>query len=131
TTSRRSPEALRMAVKRRYGHGRHVAWCDAADGPNPYAGLLAWADRIVCSPDSVNMITEACATSAPVFVFEPKRVEGGPRRFLDSLLARRRIRAMDDTLASFDAPPLRETARVARDIAARLQPMLNRPAGSG
>ena len=35
-----------------------------------FALLLAWADRIVCSPDSVNMITEACATRAPVFVFD-------------------------------------------------------------
>src|SRR6185312_10361763 len=97
-----------------------IVWRGDADGPNPYAGLLAWADRIVCSPDSVNMISEACATRAPVFVFDPARVHGRPRRFLDALLANGRIRAMDDTLAPFDVEPLRETARVAAEIHKRL-----------
>src|SRR3546814_5432645 len=89
-------------------------------GPNPYPGLLAWADRIVCSADAVNMVSEACATRAPVFVFEPGRVTGRPRRFLDALLARGRIRAMDATLAAFDVEPLRETERVAAEIRGRL-----------
>ena len=82
--------------------------------------MLGWADRIVCSPDSVNMITEACATDAPVYVFDPDRVRGRPRRFLDALLAHGRIRAMDTTLASFDAEPLRESARAAAMVAERL-----------
>src|SRR3546814_14692136 len=97
-----------------------LAWRDDGDGPNPYPGLLAWADRIVCSADSVNMVSEACATRAPVFVFEPGRVTGRPRRFLDALLARGRIRAMDATLAAFDVEPLRETERVAAEIRGRL-----------
>ena len=97
-----------------------MVWRSGKDGPNPYAGLLAWADRIVCSPDSVNMVTEACATHAPVYVFDPDRVRGRPRRFLDALLARGRIRAMDTTLASFDVQPLRESARAAAMVAERL-----------
>ena len=66
------------------------------------------------------MLSEACATRASVFVFEPTRVHGRPRAFLDSLLARGRVRAMDDVLQSFDAEPLRETARVAATIKERL-----------
>lgn len=120
TTSRRTSSEVRDAVRRRYGTAPHLAWCGPEDGPNPYPGLLAWADRIVCSADSVNMVSEACATHAPVFVFEPGDVQGGPRRFLDALLAQRRIRTMDDTLAPFAATPLRETARVAADIRSML-----------
>jgi uncharacterized protein len=120
TTSRRSSAALRQALKRRYGAAPHLAWTGPADGDNPYAGLLAWADRIVCSPDSVNMVSEACATRAPVFVFEPGGARGGPRRFLDALLASGRIRALDDVLAPFAVAPLRESARVAGEIRARL-----------
>src|SRR3546814_15641882 len=78
--------------------------------------LLAWADRIVCSADSVNLVSEACATRAPVFVFEPGRVTGRPRRSLDDLLAHGRIRAMDAKLAAFAVQPLRETARVRDEI---------------
>ncbi|HJR72819.1 MAG TPA: mitochondrial fission ELM1 family protein, partial [Luteimonas sp.] len=120
TTSRRTPAELRDALRHRYGETPGVVWRGPEDGENPYPGLLAWADRIVCSPDSVNMISEACATAAPVFVFDPARVSGRPRRFIDALLQRGRIRAMDATLAPFDAEPLRETARVAAELRARL-----------
>jgi len=120
TASRRTPADLRRALRHRYDETPGVAWRGPEDGENPYPGLLAWADRIVCSPDSVNMISEACATAAPVFVFDPARVGGRPRRFLDALLQRGRIRAMDAALAPFDAAPLRETARVASEVKARL-----------
>jgi mitochondrial fission protein ELM1 len=122
TTSRRTPKELRDVLRHRYDGTPGVVWRDDSDGPNPYSGLLAWADRIVCSPDSVNMISEACATRAPVFVFDPQRVQGRPRAFLDALLARGRIRTMDARLDAFDVEPLRETARVAADVCARLTP---------
>jgi len=120
TASRRTPTDVRQALRDRYHGVAGLAWCDEADGPNPYPGLLAWADRIVCTPDSVNMVSEACATPAPVFVFEPGRVHGRPRHFLDALLASGRIRALDATLAPFDVEPLHETARVAAEIRQRL-----------
>lgn len=120
TTSRRTDPELVTALAHRYDGTPGVVWRGPDDGPNPYAGLLAWADRIVCSPDSVNMISEACATRVPVFVFDPARVRGRPRAFLDTLLARGRIRAMDATLAPFDAVPLRECARVAEALRIRL-----------
>lgn len=120
TTSRRTPADLRAALRHRYDETPGVVWRGPEDGENPYPGLLAWADRIVCSPDSVNMISEACATSAPVFVFDPGRVTGRPRRFLEALLQRGRIRAMDAALAPFAAEPLRETTRVAAEVRRRL-----------
>lgn len=119
-TSRRTPADLIAALRHRYVETPGVVWCGDGDGPNPYDGLLGWADRIVCSPDSVNMVSEACATQAPVFVFDPARVSGRPRRFLDSLLVRGRIRAMDTQLAPFEAEPLRETARLAELVRERL-----------
>lgn len=120
TTSRRTDPELIAALAHRYDDTPGVVWRGTEDGPNPYPGLLAWADRIVCSPDSVNMMSEACATRVPVFVFDPGRVRGRPRAFVDALLARGRIRAMDATLAPFDVEPLRETARVAALVAERL-----------
>ncbi|MEO8366469.1 MAG: mitochondrial fission ELM1 family protein [Pseudoxanthomonas sp.] len=120
TTSRRTPADLVGALRHRYVETPGLTWCGEADGANPYAGLLAWADRIVCSPDSVNMISEACATRVPVHVFDPSRVSGRPRRFLDALLQSGRIRAMDTALASFPVQPLRETARVAAIVRERL-----------
>lgn len=120
TTSRRTPRPVIDALRLRHARLPGLAWCGEGDRPNPYAGLLGWADRIVCTPDSVNMISEACATRAPVYVFDPARVSGRPARFIDSLRRRGRIRAMDATLAPFKVRPLRETARVAAQVRERL-----------
>ena len=120
TTSRRTPMDVVAALRKRYVDTPNVVWCGDADGINPYPGMLAWADRIVATPDSVNMLSEACATDVPVFVFDPDRVGGRPRRFLDALLARGRASRMDTTLASFPVEPLRETARVAALVKQRL-----------
>ena len=120
TASRRTPRELRAALRQRYATTPGFTWLGPADGANPYAGMLAWADRIVCSPDSVNMISEACATDVPVHVFDPARARSRLRAFLDDLLACGRIRALDARLAPFDVEPLRETARIARDVCERL-----------
>lgn len=120
--SGRTPRAWAPVLRARYRDGPHRVWMDAGDGENFYPGALAWADRIVASPDSVNMISEACATDRPVFVAEPERATGRVRRFLRSLQERDRIRAQDRDGASFEATPLRETQRVAAQLRARLIP---------
>ena len=120
TTSRRTPAALAALVRQRFADTPGLVWCGPADGDNPYSGLLAWANRIVCTPDSINLLSEACATRAPVFVFDPACARGRPRRFLDALSARGRIREVDRMLAPFVAEPLRETARIAGEVRARL-----------
>ncbi|MET0329677.1 MAG: mitochondrial fission ELM1 family protein [Luteimonas sp.] len=120
TASRRTAPAVREAMRARYAGRAALAWIDERDGPNPYAGMLGWADRIVCSADSVNMLSEACATRVPVFVFAPGAIDGAPQRFVDGLIATGRVRAFDDALPAFDVVPLRETARIAAEVRTRL-----------
>ena len=97
-----------------------VRWRDTGDGANPYAGLLAYADRLLCTPDSVNMLSEAAATWAPLYLWSPATIVGRPRHFIDTLLASGRARAWDGAPQSFDVQPLRETARIARAVRERL-----------
>jgi mitochondrial fission protein ELM1 len=120
--SRRTPPRWRDALARIPANQPGLRWRDDRDGANPYAGLLGHAGRIVCTPDSVNMLSEAAATLAPVFAWMPQEVTGRPRRFLDALLARRRIQALDEacSMPVFDIQPLRETSRVAAAIRRRL-----------
>lgn len=120
--SRRTDPRIAARARRYWAELPGLRWLDAGDGPNPYAGVMAWADRFVLSPDSVNMISEACATPRPVFVAEPERAGGRVRRFLDALLARGRIRAQDAQLADYAVEPLRETARIAAELR-RLLPL--------
>ena len=118
--SRRTPTQWREALTNHDHALPGICWRDDRDGPNPYAALLAHADRIACTPDSVNMLSEAAATLAPVFVWSTGIVRGRLRMFLDALLASRRVRELDDDLAPFAAEPLRETARVAAEVQRRL-----------
>lgn len=118
--SGRTPRAWASLLRERYGQDGHRVWMEASDGENPFAGALAWAERIVVSPDSVNMVSEACATGLPVFVAEPGRASGRVRDFLDALSARGSIRAQDRFNRPFEAVPLRETARVAALVRERL-----------
>ncbi len=121
SASRRTPARFRARLRERCAGRAALSWLDAGDGENPYPGLLAWADRIVCTPDSVNMLSEAAATRAPVFVADPGIAQGRLRAFLEALSARGRIRPLDGAMARFAVEPLRETARVAAEVRRRLE----------
>ena len=120
TASRRTPDGWRNALRNAVAQGPGVCWIDSSDGDNPYPGLLGWADRIVASADSVNMLSEACATFAPVFVLGGERLAGRPRGLLERLRALGRVRDVDAELEPFAVEPLRETARVADIVRERL-----------
>ncbi|RMD80397.1 MAG: hypothetical protein D6809_01285, partial [Gammaproteobacteria bacterium] len=78
TPSRRTPpEALAALLGPLQGLPH---WCWEGEGENPYFGLLAWADAILVTEDSVCMVCEACATGRPVYVLG---LEGRGRKFED------------------------------------------------
>lgn len=121
SSSRRTPAWLRDAARKELAGLPGVQWHGAADGPNPYAGFLAAADRIVVTPDSVNLLSEACATRVPVWIHQPLPLAGKIGGFVAQLRKRGRVRVLgDDAFVVSDIEPLRETARIAADIRARL-----------
>jgi uncharacterized protein len=120
STSRRTPPAVAAALRAAFAGVAGVVWCGEHDGPNPYPGLLGWAERIVCTPDSVNLLSEACATRVPVTLAMPASAQGRARDFHAALRARGRLsEAMPDG-GGAACPPLRETARIAAQVRARL-----------
>jgi hypothetical protein len=66
--SRRTPAPLIAAIEAAFAGDPGVfVWDRQSD--NPYLGVLALADRLVVTSDSVSMISEALATGHPVDVF--------------------------------------------------------------
>ena len=116
--SRRTPEWLATAARADLRGIAGVRWFAAGDGENPYAGLLGWAERIVVSPDSVNMISEAIATPAQVAIASPQCARGRHAQFLQSLVQRGRIRPLDRDDLDADATPVIELPRVAAAVRA-------------
>ncbi len=120
--SRRTPPAIADVARERCTEMPGLFWLDDGDGANFYPGALGWADRIIVSPDSVNMISEACATRAPVFVAEPDRATGRVRRFIAGLEQRGRIHAQTRAPGQWVAvQPLRELPRIADAVCQRLR----------
>jgi mitochondrial fission protein ELM1 len=127
--SRRTPAALFEQVQRALDRLPGLTWRGGNDGINPYPGVLAWADRLVVTPDSVNMLSEACATGRPVHTFITRPLTGKLARFHEALRARGLLHPIDAE-TSDRQPPLRETAAIAAAVCERLD-MASNDAGSG
>lgn len=134
TGSRRTPDWLERSARQWFDRRPGRVWFNDADGDNPYRGFLAWADRIVVSPDSTNLISEACATRAPVFIADdlgPRRAIAGRHGWLlRALIEAGRIRPLKPGADSWPIEPLRELPRVAaevREILKRAAPESARP----
>ena len=117
TVSRRTPSTVIDLLRAQLRDVPGLLW--DGHGDNPYPGLLACADTLVCTPDSVNMLSEACATHAVVEVM-PFRASGRIALFLDRLRVLHRIRDPGST-ANTEVTPLRETARIAELLQAWLE----------
>jgi len=85
-------------------------------GDNPYYGMLALADFIIVTCDSVNMASEACTTGKPVYVIDLPGGSDKFRRFHQSLRDDGLARAFADKLEAYSYPPLNDVQLVADRI---------------
>lgn len=107
--SRRTPSAWRKRIESFLPRlGSHRLWRDTGDGPNPYPQWLASADRIVVTPDSVNMLSEACATGTPVLTHAPRGVHGRLGDLHRALRDSGRLRPLKLNWQPWTYTPLRE-----------------------
>jgi mitochondrial fission protein ELM1 len=114
-TGRPAEEAMAAALA---GHPHRLfRWGDAP--PNPYAGFLAWADQVVVTGDSVSMLSEALATSGPVFIADPGGLGPRHKRLAESLIAAGQARDLAAAPAPFARAALDESGRIAAEIRRR------------
>lgn len=112
--SRRTPEALDRAVAAVFA--KHGGWWWDGSGDNPYVALLANADAIVATADSVNMIGEAVTTGSPVLVFQPSGGHGKIAKFLEGLKAHGAVHHFAGRLEGERYQPLDATDEIAAAI---------------
>ncbi len=119
--SPRTPPAWFATLREALAGQTGLYWQDARHGANPYAGVLGWADRLVVTPDSVNMLSEAAATGVPVHVPDAPGLPARLARFHAGLREHGVLFGLDDTRTA-PAVPLRETAAIAAQVRDRLGP---------
>jgi mitochondrial fission protein ELM1 len=122
TPSRRTPPALTDAVRRGLEQvdAKRVFLWDGA-GENPYGQMLAHADAVLVTGDSVNMVGEAVSTGAPVYVFAPS---GGGRRidaFIGALEQKGAVRQFAGRIERFAYEAIDSSTEIARAIVERFE----------
>ena len=115
TASRRTgveaTAALRQALKDTPGE----FWDGSGD--NPYFAYLGVADTIIVTGDSVNMVSEACATGKPVKVIHlPSKRHTKFDIFHQDMEKIGATRPFDGSIERWDYSPLDETGRVAEAV---------------
>ncbi|OYU49947.1 MAG: nucleoside-diphosphate sugar epimerase [Rhizobiales bacterium PAR1] len=123
TASRRTPPELLEAARTRIESAGGWFW--DGTGENPYRALLANAESLVVTAESVNMVGEALATGKPVHLFRPG---GGSRKidqFLRGLEEKGVLRPFSGALERYSYAPMDATPEIAITLARRLMTFRN------
>ncbi|MEJ0063505.1 MAG: mitochondrial fission ELM1 family protein [Alphaproteobacteria bacterium] len=119
TPSRRTGEANMAVLQAALHDVPNFVW--DGTGPNPYYGMLALADYVIVTCDSVNMVSEACSTGKPVYVID---LPGGSEkfnRFHQAIRDDGLARPFKGVLEPFSYQPLNDMELVAARVRQMLQ----------
>ncbi|MDE2028584.1 MAG: mitochondrial fission ELM1 family protein, partial [Candidatus Omnitrophica bacterium] len=90
-------------------------------GENPYFGLLGLGDAIVVTSDSVSMISEACSSGKPVYIYELPNAGKRHKIFLESFIRQGLVRLFKGSIEPWEATALNETQKAVDFIRLRLK----------
>lgn len=119
TPSRRTPPGVVDRLQTALAPFPHFFW--NGSGENPYLALLALADHLLVTGDSVSMLSEAASTGKPVYRID---LPGNPGKFAlfhQRLETLRLVRPFTGVLSEAVPPPFDETGRAATAVAALLR----------
>jgi mitochondrial fission protein ELM1 len=118
TTSRRTPEALKKAIAE-----VATAPCffyqpgDAVE--NPYRDIMAAADHLIVTGDSVAMCSEAASSGKPTWIAEPVSWKKSKiSKFLQALYEKKHARPLAEfsLQARLEVPALDDAGKIAREL---------------
>jgi hypothetical protein len=115
SVSRRTPAGVATALRAALEGAQCFLWDGTGD--NPYFSMLANADHLIVTADSVNMVGEAAATGAPVHVFAPSGGHPKIAAYLEALEAHGAARPWRGELEEWRYEPLNSTPMIADAIA--------------
>lgn len=114
TASRRTGAANIAALEKALGDTPYYLW--DGTGENPYPGLLAWADVVMVTADSVSMLSEAATTGKPVYMIPLKGGQPRIEKFHQHLLDKGIMRRFEGRLEHWIYRPLDDAGKVAAAI---------------
>lgn len=119
TPSRRTGEENIAMLKAAFAGNPRVYIYDG--GENPYLGLLALADYLIVTSDSVNMMSEAAATGKPLYILPlPGHRNTKQARFAANLIREGIARPLGEKLEKWDYKIENEMEWLAQEVRQRL-----------
>ena len=82
--SRRTDKKQKKKIRKVFKDAQ-LCWLEESDGQNPYMSILANSDVLLVTADSINMVSEACATNKTVIVVAQEQVSPKHKRFVKSI----------------------------------------------
>ena len=112
--SRRTNQFIINHLIEKFGNS-HIVWTDKR---NPYVALLGLSKFIICTSDSVSMISEAIYSKKSVFIFRLNSEKKNNRieNFNNELLSKGYAKLVPDYLEEFSHNYKNETEEVAKKI---------------
>lgn len=82
--SRRTPKKFHTKIRNSFKKARLI-WFSEKEGENPYLKLLACSKVLIVTADSINMLSEACATNKQVIAIGQGQIPLKHKKFISSL----------------------------------------------
>ena len=112
--SRRTDEFIKDYLKKKFSK-QNIVW---EGKENPYLALMHYSKYLICTSDSVSIISESVSTKKPVFIYKLpsskryNRIES----FLSTLVKKNYVKILTDKLEDYSNSYTNETMEVARTI---------------
>ncbi len=121
SSSRRTPKVFADSFKSAIKQPMHFH-DPAISRSNPYYAFLALSGAIVATADSVSMMSEACTTGKPAYIYKPTQFEAPKHQRLLSKLLYNNYSTLSDGSKPISSPiPKLETSN---QVAARIKEMI-------
>jgi mitochondrial fission protein ELM1 len=119
--SRRTPNSAKQIIKNNVSSSAIIYDpTEEKTKPNPYFGMLAQADYIISTADSISMCSEAVSTGKPLYIFCPSNFKS-PKHlsFTQNLVELGIAKILDKSvtqLEQYNYTPINEVERIANII---------------
>lgn len=115
TPSRRTGDANCEILANRVKKQHNIIF-EYGTGRNPYLAMLAFADTLIITNDSVSMVSEAYFTGKPVYVLNLPEYKAEKKRnyqFIRSAINKGMVRPFNGKLEQWNYPKFDEITRIA------------------
>ena len=112
--SRRTDEFIKDYLKKKYSK-QNIVW---EGKENPYLALMYYSKYLICTSDSVSIISESVSAKKPVFIYKLPTSKRNNRieSFISTLVKKNYVKILSDRLEDHSNSYENETTEVAKTI---------------